>query len=111
MNTNFLNLKTRVMTRIYLRYIKNTFMERSDYFMFAIFVIVSYLLISIHDVLNNIPKNDMSSAFNFFLVAVRNTSWIIQVLIAGLFIRACTICAKLLYKNTMTNRLLAKFRY
>ncbi len=108
MNTNFLNLKTRVMGQIYIEYLKNIFMERPDYFMLALFVVVSYLLISINDVLNNMPQNN---TFNFLLVAVRDTSWIIQALIAGFFIRAGILCTKLLYKNTMTHRILSKFRY
>ncbi len=111
MNTNFLNLKTRVMSRIYLEYAKNIFMDYSDYFMLALFFIISFLLISFHNVLNNIPKNNIYSTFNFFIVAIRDTSWIMQTLIAGFFIRVIFICSKLFYRKINTHEAITKFRY
>jgi len=93
------NLKRRIMARIYFEYIKNIFLEYSDYFMFALFLVISFMLISIQDVLVNIPKDNFSNIFNFFIVALRNTSWVIQALIAGFIIRITIAGSKLTYKN------------
>lgn len=93
------NLKRRVMIRVYVEYVKDAFMRYPDYFMFLLFVITSLMLVSMHDVFNNIPKNNLSSAFNFFLVALRETSLIIQILIAGFFVRTIVASIMLAYKN------------
>jgi hypothetical protein len=90
---NILDLKKRVMARIYIMYAKNIFMEYPDYFMLLLFVIVSFTLVSIHNVLANIPKDNPINIFNFLVIALKNTSWIIQVLIAGFF------GIRLTYKN------------
>lgn len=111
MNINFLNLKKRVMARIYMEYTKNAFVEHPDYFMLALFIIVSFVMVSIGDVLTNIPKNNFPSIFTFFVSALKGTSWIIQALIAGFIIRVIVSGVRLAYKNINTNRILAKFRY
>lgn len=117
MSTNFLSflsLKRRVMTRVYIEYTKNIFMEHPDYFMLAVFIVTSFMLVSIHDVLNNIPKSDLPSAFVFSLYAIRGTSWIIQALIAGFFVRVIIAGSILTYKNIKklnTDWIMSKFRY
>ncbi|KKQ78023.1 MAG: hypothetical protein UT00_C0002G0021 [Parcubacteria group bacterium GW2011_GWA1_38_7] len=90
------------MARIYFEYTKNTFLEYPDYFMFALFIITSFMLISISDVLTNIPKDSFPHAFNFFVIALRNTSLIMQILIAGFFIRVVVGGAILTYKTINT---------
>ena len=102
------------MTRIYAEYIKNVFMEYPDYFMFLFFIITSFALVSVHDVLNNIPKDNFSNVFNFFVVALQKTSWVMQVLIAGFLIRMIFVGSKLTYKNIKninTDWIMARFRY
>lgn len=94
-----LNLKRRVMARIYFEYTKSVLVNHPDYFMLAIFIIVSFVSISIHDVLINVPKNNLSGALSFFLIALRDTSWIIQILIAGFFVRVIVTGSVLAYKN------------
>lgn len=120
MNINFLNLKKRVMARIYLEYTKNAFREYFDYFMFALFVVTSFFLISIRDVFNNMPKDNFMSTFNFFWAALRGTSLVIQALIAGFLIRAVVGSAILVHRNYKVIgknigdkffTLTAKFRY
>jgi hypothetical protein len=96
---NILDLKKRVMARIYIMYAKNIFMEYPDYFMLLLFVIVSFTLVSIHNVLANIPKDNPINIFNFLVIALKNTSWIIQVLIAGFFVRVIVSGIRLTYKN------------
>ena len=108
---NFLNLKKRVMARIYMEYTKNAFVEHPDYFMLALFIIISFAMISIGDILTNVPKNDFPSAFTFFVSALKGTSWIIQALITGFIIRVVFSGVRLTYKNINTSRILAKFRY
>lgn len=119
---NILNLKRRVMARVYLEYIKSTFMEYPDYFMLGLFVLTSFALVLVHeisvnDVLNNMPKDNLSSTFDFLWVALWNTSWIIQALIAGFFIRVIIGGSISAYKNikdtssNWTNWVSSKFRY
>lgn len=88
------------MARIYMEYAKNILVGYPDYFMLLVFVITSFMLVSVHDVLNNIPKNNLPSAFSFFVVALRNTSFIIQALIVGFLIRVVVTGSRLTYRNT-----------
>ena len=87
------------MARIYFEYTKNTFLEYPDYFMFALFLVTSFMLVSIRDVLINIPKDSFPHAFNFLIIALRNTSLVLQILIVGFFIRVFTSSAVLAYKH------------
>lgn len=87
------------MARIYFEYTKNTFMEYPDYFMFAFFIVTAFVMISISDVLANIPKDSFPHAFNFLVIALRNTSWVLQILIAGFFIRVLVSSSVLAYKK------------
>lgn len=87
------------MTRIYFEYAKNAFLTYPDYFMFVLFVVISFVLVSIRDVLNNIPKDSLSGAFNFFILAIRNTSLALQILIMGFFVRVGVSSTILAYKN------------
>jgi len=93
------NLKRRIMARIYLEYTKNSFLEYPDYFMFALFVVTSFTLISVRNVLINIPKDNFPDAFNFFIAALKGTSLVIQVLIVGFFVRVIIGSAMLVYRN------------
>jgi hypothetical protein len=97
------NLKRRIMAHVYLRYAQSTFLEYPDYFMFGLFVVVSFTMISVHNVITNMPKDNLFSIFNFFLAAVLKTSWIIQMLIIGFFVRTIVAGAMLAYKN-LNNR-------
>jgi hypothetical protein len=116
---DILDLKKRVMARIYMEYAKSTFMEYPDYFMFVLFVITSLILVLVHEisvanVLNNMPKNNLMSTFNFFVVAVEKTSWAIQILLAGFLVRVIFVSSKLTYKNIKnidTSWIMAKLRY
>jgi len=113
---NILNLKRRVMARIYVEYAKNILLDYPDYFMLLVFIVTAFILVSIHDVVNNLPKNDLSSAFNFFVDALQKTSWIIQVMIAGFLVRVIVISSKLTYRNIKNsnisaNWLISKFKY
>lgn len=112
------NLKRRVLARVYLEYAKNIFLEYPDYFMFSLFVVTSFTLISVHSVLiniSNIPKYDLPYAFNFFMVALLNTKWIIQLLIVGFFVRVIVSGIRFGYKNIYSKRWflsrLLKLRY
>lgn len=93
------SLKRKIMARIYLQYTKNTFMEYPDYFMFALFLVTSFMLISISDVVSNIPRDSFPHAFSFFMIALRNTSLVLQILIAGFFVRVVVGSAMFTYKN------------
>ena len=103
MNTN---LKKRVMARIYLIYTKNILLDNSGYFMIGIFVLTSFIFISIHDVFNNtinISKTSPISLFPFFVSAIIGTSWIIQILFALLFSRGVFFSFRKINKNINFN--------
>lgn len=104
------------MARIYMEYAKNILFGYPDYFMLLVFTVSVFMLVSVHDVLNNIPKNDLPSAFNFFLSALQNTSWIIQTLIIGFLVRVLFVGSRLTYKNIKNSNInmgwiMAKLRY
>ena len=113
---NVLNLKKRVMARIYVEYAKNILVGYPDYFMLLVFIITAFMLVSVHDVLNNVPKDNLSSAFNFFLYALQKTSWIIQALIVGFLARVIVAGSRLTYKNIKSSNInmgwiMTKLRY
>jgi len=108
---NFLNLKQRVMIRVYVEYVKNIFIKYPDYFMLFVFMATSFMLVSTHDVLSNAPKDSLSNVFNFFIAALQNTSWIIQVLIAGFLVRTAVAGVILARKNIGNKWSLIKLRY
>jgi hypothetical protein len=110
------SLKRKIMTRVYLEYTKNTFLDYPDYFMFVFFFIVSIMLVSFRDVLSNIPRDSFPNFFNFMVVAIRDTSWILQLLIAGFVIRVVISGSRMAYKNLRNldmhpGRIMSKFRY
>lgn len=90
------------MARIYFEYTKNAVLEHPDYFMFTLFLVTSFTLVSIHDVLNNIPKDSLPHVFNFLVTAIRKTSLAIQVLLAGFLVRVAVGSTMLVYKNRET---------
>jgi len=102
------NLKRRVMARIYFEYTKNVLFEYPDYFMFVLFVSISFMMVSISDVISNMPKDDLSSFFNFFKVAVIHTNWIMQALIVGFLVRTVAIGFKFANKKVVSRWLLIK---
>ena len=99
------------MARIYFQYAKNTLLEYPDFFMLVLFAAVSFVLVSLGDVLTNIPKDNFPNMVNFTVAAVRDTSWIIQALIAGFVIRVAVSGFKLAHRNMNTNWIIAKLRY
>jgi hypothetical protein len=108
------NLKRRIMARIYFEYTKNTFLEYPDYFMFALFLVTSFTMVSIRNVLINIPKDSFPHAFSFLMMAIRGTDLVIQMLIAGFLVRVVIGSAMLAYKNINTRWPIAKlirFKY
>jgi hypothetical protein len=96
---NILDLKKRVMSRIYIIYAKNIFMEYPDYFMLLLFMVVFFTLNSASHILANMPKDNLANVFNFSVVALEKTDWIIQALIVGFLIRVVFVASKLTYKN------------
>jgi hypothetical protein len=111
------SLKRRIMAHIYFEYTKNAFLEYPDYFMFALFVATTFALVSISDVfvnITNVPRDHLSNFFNFAFIALRDTSWIIQALIAGFLVRVAVSGVRKSYKNINTHWIessLSKFRY
>lgn len=113
--SKLLNLKNKVMARIYLEYTKNLLVEHPDYFMLAAFLIVSFVSVSIYDVFANtagILKTDVFSVFNFLIAAVKDTNWIIQAFLVGLLVRMTFLATRLTYRKSAGVKWpLAKLRY
>lgn len=102
------NLRRRIMARIYFEYTKNTFREYPDYFMFALFLVTAFMLVSVRDVLTNIPKDNIPGVLNFFIVAFRDTSLVLQILIGGFLARILVSGSIFTYKNINTRWSIAK---
>ncbi len=99
------------MLRVYLIYAKNLFVERFDYFMVGVFIVISLVMVSVQDVVHNIPKDNWSSFFIFFISAIKNTSLVMQVFIAGFVLRALISSVRLTYKNILPRVSAIRFRY
>lgn len=99
------------MARVYLEYTKNTLLEYPDYFMIALFLGTSLALVSVRSILTNVPKDNLVHTFNFFVIALRNTSWIIQTLVVGFFVRILVSGLMLAYKNKNVSWIMTKFKY
>ncbi len=107
------SLKRRVMARIYLEYTKNLITEYPDYVMFLLFMVASFAFVSVRNVLANLPKDSLASTFIFFVSALKNTTWVIQVLIIGFLTRvaaASSVSAYRRFKIFDLERWIARFR-
>ncbi len=98
------NLKKRVMLHIYVHFAKDAFLGHKGYFILLVFVVSSFVFVSIGDVLRNLPKDNLSHTFNFLIVAVRDTEWFMQAVLASAAIWLGTVTSKTAFKN------LQKFR-
>jgi hypothetical protein len=113
MNNN-LSLKRKIMARIYFEYTKNILFEYPDYFMFALFVVTSFTLVSVRDVfinLTSVPRDHLSNFYNFLFIAIKETNWIIQILIIGFLARVAWVGTRIVYKNLNFHWIGTKFRY
>jgi hypothetical protein len=72
--------------------------------MFLLFMTICFTFVSMKDVLENIPKDSLVSAFNFFVSAIKNTTWIIQALIAGFLVRVSVASSLSVYRNAKNLR-------
>ncbi len=86
-NSSIVKLKKKIMARIYLEYAKDSLLEHPDFFMLPLFIAVFFSLVSVKNVLINMPKDSLYSLFNFMMAAFRNTSWAIQSLVGLFFAR------------------------
>jgi len=98
------NLKKRVMWRIYVLFTKDVIFEHKGYFILSALVVYSFIFVSIKDVMVNTPKDDLTHTFNYLMVALRDTEWIMQAMLAGAVIWIGVAISKSIYKN------LQKFR-
>ena len=104
------NLKRRVMSRIYIIYIKNTLLDNSVYLASILFITISILCVSIPNVLHNMPKDELAHTFGFMLVAVRNTEWFLQAMLLGIALWSIVWSVNLARKN-ISKLTLTRFRY
>ena len=107
------NLKQRVMFKIYIEYVKNVFIQNIAYLPLLVFLFDLFVFVSIRDVLKNMPRDNFSQTFNFLFVAIRDTGWLLKILIGYFLVWGAIHLAKLAYKNMNKNRFLGllKVRY
>gem|GEM_PF-4764799 len=79
-------MKSRIMRRIYIEYVKNLAWRRKETLLFFFFIGLSFMYVSVPSVLHNMPTDNPSHTFNFLESAVVKTEWFIQTIIAALFI-------------------------
>lgn len=107
------SLKRRVMTRIYFEYARDTLVERVDYIMLILFIGSTLALTSIRNVVENMPKDNLAALVNFFVIALKNTSFVLQAMIAGFIARASAasfVTAYISLKNFDVVRWLSRFK-
>jgi hypothetical protein len=95
-----MNLKRRIMARIYLEYTKNILGEYPDFFMAIIFIIALFTMIPFKEVIADMPKENLPSALQFLENYFMNSSWIIQALVVGFLIRIIVSGIRSLLKNS-----------
>lgn len=109
------SLKRKIMARVCLEYGKNAVLEYPDYFMLGLFMVATFMFVSVRHVIINLTGTtlggNLPGIFNFLLAALRNTSWVIQLLIAGFFVRVAVSGVRLAYKNLNAYLGVTKFRY
>lgn len=98
------NLKKRVMLKIYVEFFKQTVIERSEYIMLAFFAFSMLAFVSIMDVVHNMPKDDISNTFNFFVAAVKDTEWFIKAVVAYTLIWSVLHISKFVYRSVSKYR-------
>lgn len=91
-------LKFRVMSRVYMEYVKNILVRRLDYILPGLFMAILFASVSIQSVFNNMPKDDVGHTFHFLYVAFVDTEWIIQGALGLIALWACFIASKFTYK-------------
>lgn len=92
------NLKNRVMIRIYIEYFKNITLQYMEYILPGAFLLALFASVSVQNVLNNMPKDNINNTFNFFYIAVRDTEWAIQGVLALVAVWACFVASKFAYR-------------
>lgn len=109
------SLKKRVMIRVYFVYARNIFLTYPDLFMSVIFFVTAFILVSFRSVFNNLLTSLSSGIWNFLVIAIRDTSIILQILMAGFIIRVAVAASKRAFKNIRFgnnfNWLTSKVRY
>ena len=93
------NLKNRVMTRIYIEFVKKAVLKRIEYSLPGAFLLALFASVSAQNIFNNMPKDKASNTFNFLVVAIRNTEWAIQLVFSATFFCLLYVMARLAYKN------------
>src|SRR3989338_8143692 len=77
-----IELKKRVMARIYVEYAKNILFRYAEYIFPLMIAFSLFMSISIGNIIENMPKDSAGSTLNFILSAVKNTEWTIQLMLA-----------------------------
>ena len=87
------------MVRIYMEFVKSAIIRHIEYILPGAFLLVLLASVSIQNIMNNMPKDNVSNSFNFFFVAMRDTEWAVQGVVAALAIWVCFSGARFAYKK------------
>lgn len=87
------------MNRIYLEYAKNITLSNLGYIIPSMFLVVLFMSISIQNIFSNMPKDSVSGLFNFFIVAIKDTEWVIQLTVVVIALYGSAALLKFAYKN------------
>jgi len=86
------------MAHIYIQYFKGILLRRTEYIILGAFLLALFASVSIQSVFNNIPKDNLEHASNFLFVAVRDTEWTIQGVLAAVILWACFVIFRFSYR-------------
>ena len=95
-----IELQTRVMRRIYIIYGKNFVMKNAEYALPLAFAFWLFSFVSIQNVVQNLPKDNLEGALNFILAAVENTEAVSQIILAAVFAWSIVSLSRFTYRNT-----------
>ena len=106
-------LRQRVMRRIYILYGKNFAMQYGEFILPIAFFAGLFAFASVQNIFNNMPKDNLPHAFNFFIVAVRDTEWVLQILLLGVAVWALANVSRFALRrlNSLKNINLLRLRY
>lgn len=87
MSIKILNLKNRVMARVYIEYTKEFLLTHFGYVVLMVLILDFIITVSIRDVIKNMPLTNFKSFVGFIIIAIRDTNIILKSIGATLVLR------------------------
>lgn len=101
------------MARIYIQYFRNIMLQRMEYILSGAFLLSLFASVSVINIFNNMPKDNIEHAFSFLMIALKNTEWMVQAILVAIGLWLSIRAYRFAYKNidSLKNFNLLKLRY